>query len=94
MPFVFLINFNNNLCVQQGANAKSVNPRLVVEDFEKRRRIIATSHDLGHFGVHRTNDIISKKYYWPGLFNDVRNYVSFASFFWQSITLFYVGGVL
>ena len=50
--------------------------RLVVEDVEKQRRIISSTHDLSHFGVHRTNDVVSRKYYWPGLFNDVKSYVS------------------
>ena len=34
------------------------------------------SCDLSHFGVHRTNDVVSRKYYWPGLFNDVKSDVS------------------
>ncbi len=52
-------------------------PRLVVEDVEKQRRIVSSTHDLSHFGVHRTNDTVSRKYYWPGLFKDVKRYVSF-----------------
>ena len=52
-------------------------PRLDVEDLEKRKRIVANSHDGNHFGVHRTNDVVSSKYYWLGLFTDVRQYASF-----------------
>ena len=40
-------------------------PRLVVQDLTKRKRII-----------NRTNSMVSSKYYWPGLFSDVRQYVS------------------
>ena len=37
-------------------------PRLVVEDLEKRKRIISSSHDGSHMGLNRTNDIIAGKY--------------------------------
>ena len=49
--------------------------RLVVEDATKRHRIISATHDASHLiGVNRTLDIVSKKYYWPGLSKDVRHY--------------------
>ncbi len=64
-------------CIHSIATAtKPVTPRLVIEDLDKRKRIVASSHNLSHLGVHRTNDTVSSKYYWPGLFNDVQNYVS------------------
>ena len=50
--------------------------RLVVEEREKRERIIATIHDPSHVGVNRTLDMIASKYYWPGLTTDVKKYVS------------------
>ena len=55
-------------------------PRLVVEDLEKRKRIISSSHDGSHMGLNRTNDIIAGKYYWPGLFTDVKAYVSYTAY--------------
>ena len=33
------------------------------------------THEEGHFGVHRTYDTIAAKYYWPGLFMDVKQLV-------------------
>ena len=33
------------------------------------------THEEGHFGVHRTYDTIAEKYYWPGLFMDVKQLV-------------------
>ena len=56
-----------------------VAPRLVVEDSEQRKRIAANTHDGSHFDLNRTNDMIASKYYWPGLFTDMKTYVSFTS---------------
>ena len=58
-------------------SAAPVAPRLVVEHLDKRKRIIAGSHDGSHLGLNRTNDMVSSKYYWPGHFTDVRQYVSY-----------------
>ena len=33
-------------------------------------------HNSSHFGINRTLDLVSSKYYWPGLANDVKQYVS------------------
>ena len=49
--------------------------RLVVESVDKRQRIVSLTHDDGHFGVNRTNATIASKYYWPGLYTDVKSYV-------------------
>ena len=39
--------------------------RLVVESVDKRQRIVSLTHDDGHFGA--------SKYYWPGLYTDVKS---------------------
>ena len=52
-----------------------VSERLAVEDFHQRKRIIANVHDSSHLGVNRTLDMITAKYYWPGL-THVKEYVS------------------
>ncbi len=52
------------------------NQRLVVEEKDKRKRIVASIHDESHVGVNRTLDMISSKYYWPNLTMDVKEYVS------------------
>ena len=53
-----------------------VSERLAVEDLHQRKRIIANVHDSSHLGVNRTLDMITAKYYWPGLTQDVKEYVS------------------
>jgi len=57
--------------------ASTSTPRLVVQQVDKRKRIIASIHNASHLGLNRTNDMVAQKYYWPGLFMDVRAYVSF-----------------
>lgn len=79
-----------------------VAPRLVVEDSEQRKRIVASTHDGSHFGLNRTNDMVASKYYWPGLFTDVKTYVSFTSLHTYIVVLqvimfihtTYLGGIL
>ena len=68
---------NDHMYYVGGAKAPSpVAPRLVVEDLELRKRIVANIHNTSHLGLNRTNDMVASKYYWPGLFKDVRTYVS------------------
>jgi hypothetical protein len=43
-----------------------------------RTEVIKTSHDLpwaGHYGVRRTLDLVARKYFWPGMRQDVIQYV-------------------
>ena len=54
----------------------STQRRLVVEDQEQRKRIVATIHDSNHLGINRTLDLVCSKYYWPGQSKDVIEYVS------------------
>ena len=49
--------------------------QLVVESVDKEG-IVSLTHDDGHFGVNRTNATIASKYYWPGLYTDVRKIVT------------------
>ena len=53
-----------------------VEERLVVEDPDRRKRIVLSIHDTSHMGLNRTTDMVSAKYYWPGLTSDVKAYVS------------------
>ena len=48
----------------------------MVEDVNKRTRVMESIHNSSHFGINRTLDLVSSKYYWPGLTNDVKQYVS------------------
>ena len=50
--------------------------RLVVEVPDRRKRIVSSIHDTAHMGLNRTTDMVSGKYYWPGLTADVKSYVS------------------
>ena len=68
---------NDHMYYVGGAKTPSpVAPRLVVEDLEQRKRIVANIHNTSHLGLNRTNDMVASKYYWPGLFKDVRTYIS------------------
>ena len=49
--------------------------RLVNECEEKHKCIVSSIHGSSHLGVNRTLDIMNK-YYWPGLNDDVKQYVS------------------
>jgi len=43
-----------------------------------REKILAANHDFsaaGHLGIHKTAELISRDFYWPGWMKDVRNYV-------------------
>ena len=51
--------------------------KLVVEDVQKRKRILTNAHDSGHLGVNRMLDLVSK-YYWQRLSEEVKEYVSMA----------------
>ena len=50
-------------------------PRLVIESSSQRKRIISSVHDSSHFGINRTIDMITAKYYWPGVTSDIKEYV-------------------
>lgn len=50
--------------------------RLVIEDAARRQRAISSIHDSAHLGINRTLDMVTAKYYWPGLTRDVKQYVS------------------
>lgn len=50
--------------------------RLVVDDNIKKQRILESVHNASHPGINRTVDMVSLQYYWPGLTNDVKLYVS------------------
>ena len=50
----------------------------MIDDTAQKKRIVSSVHDSSHLGVNRTLDLVSTKYYWPGLtkFNDVKHYAS------------------
>ena len=50
---------------------------MVIEDASKRQRILESVHNTSHLGINRTLDMVSSQYYWPGLTNYVKAYVSF-----------------
>ena len=49
---------------------------LVIEDRAQRKLIISNTHDSNHYGINRTKDQISAKYYRPGMSKDIQLYVS------------------
>ena len=51
-------------------------PLKVVLDLEQRQRILEAAHDqLGHRGEHPTLYQVKTRFFWPGIWNDVRKYV-------------------
>ena len=43
-----------------------------------RSEVISRHHDdplVGHFGIDKTRELVGRKYYWPSLRKDVKNYV-------------------
>ena len=69
---------NNMTCLFFFFLEKKEAPRLVIEDKEKRKKIISSIHDTSHLGIHRTKSMITSKYYWPGMSKDIADYVSVA----------------
>lgn len=58
-------------------NRKTIEPRLVIPTSE-RVRIMETYHDsvfAGHCGTKKTYFKIAQRYYWKGMYQDVKNYV-------------------
>ncbi len=56
---------------------------MVVEDAGKRQWILESVHNTNHPGINRTLDLVSSKYYWPGLTNNVKVYVSYNNSHWN-----------
>ena len=43
-----------------------------------RSKLISCHHNdlhIGHFGIDKTRELVGRKYYWPSLRRDVKNYV-------------------
>ena len=43
-----------------------------------RSKVISCHHDdplVGHFGIDKTRELVGRKYYWPSLKKDVKNYI-------------------
>ena len=47
----------------------------MIESSTQRKRIVSSIHDSSHMGVNRSINMVSRKYYWPGLTKDVCAYV-------------------
>ena len=52
------------------------NPRLYVP-IGLRKEVLEACHEgMGHMGVDKTHDLISRRYFWPGLYGEVNTYVA------------------
>ena len=60
-----------------------------MENHEQRRSINTNIHDSSHLGLNRTNDMVARQHYWPGLFKDVRDHVSVTPGHWTHSTRAY-----
>ena len=67
---------------------------MVIEYTFQRKRIISSIYDTSHLGVNRSLDMVSTKYYWPGLTKDVRSYVSIATVYRSLMMLILYHGLL
>ena len=47
----------------------------MVEDPDRRKRIVSSIHDTAHMGLNRTTDMVSGKYYWPRLTADMHEVI-------------------
>ena len=59
------LHFNDN---------KKFGPR-PIPPVEDREDIIKSMHDLGHFAVRRSANLVQERYYWPGIFEDTSKFV-------------------
>ena len=60
-----------------GQKKSTTTPRLVVETVEERDRIVKSVHDQAHLGRDKMLSAVSAKYYWPNMYNEICEYVSF-----------------
>ena len=55
---------------------EDIRPRLYVSKII-RVHILKECHDnMGHLGIDKTHDLISRKYYWPGLYKKINKYIN------------------
>ena len=61
------------LCCCNNVLGKTNVSRMVVENKDKQKRVISSVQSSNHLGVHTglANHLVSKKYYWPGMYKDV-----------------------
>lgn len=78
-PTCRIVLRNNMKCIEQkipGQNTPQI--RLCVPE-SLRHRILSEFHSSlesgGHFGVMRTEDKMKKRFYWPGMTEDIRDYI-------------------
>ena len=48
--------------------------QIVIPKFFSKRIIHQVHTLIGHFGIHKTFDLLQKRFYWPGFHNDVENF--------------------
>ena len=46
-----------------------------IPPMEERTDIIKSLHEIGHFAVRRTANLVQERYYWPGIFEDTSRLV-------------------
>ena len=69
---------NGLLVRKQDLSSGTVNPRIYLPAGDIRDKVLRTLHDdplSGHLGAKRTMERIERRFYWPTLDKDVRDYV-------------------
>ena len=71
----------NHIIPDRASSSQSQNPHqtlLYVPDGPSRLEVVQQCHDTpmaGHFGIHETFELISRRYWWPRLRHFVMDYV-------------------
>ena len=48
--------------------------QIVIPKFFLEKILHQIHNQIGHFGIHKTFDMLQKRFYWPGFHNDVENF--------------------
>ncbi|KAL3199705.1 hypothetical protein MRX96_043840 [Rhipicephalus microplus] len=65
----------NDILVKKSLEGGRVRQRVIIPA-AIRSSVMIVSHDSnGHLGVEKTRDLIQRKYWWPSMRKDIREYV-------------------
>ena len=77
---VYRLCKEKGICEEQDGFLYDSSGRMYVPDDDSlRMKVIASHHDspvAGHPGYQKTQELIERHYYWPGLAADIKTYVS------------------
>ncbi len=71
----------NQLQIINGILTKSSHP---IVPPSLRKMVVSTYHNVAHFGAAKVYDLLKKRFYWPNMFNYIRNFTSLCTTFQKS----------